>query len=279
MITVNQNGEIYEVSFPYDPFVVDMVKQVPGRRWVSSAKMWTVPRDKLGFLMAQFKGTVYESSIKVISDEHINENATLDTTTVIPNIDISNIPFYVKEGSEPYQHQIDFMKYAIYRQLKGNMNGFVLADDQGCISGDAIIHCCIDQKYYNMTLRDFYQMYISDDSNKYKRYKVQFFQEDKQVFLYNYINKVISSGIKTVVCVSLVGNYKLKCTQDHEILTKHGYVRADELTSNDYVCTLDSWRQVVGIDLISEEDTYDIQMTGPYHNFVANNIVEKVWNL
>lgn len=166
MITVKQNGEIYEVSFPYDPFVVDMVKNVPGRRWVSSAKMWTIHKDKLGFLLAQFKGTVYESSIKVISDEHINENATLDTTTVIPNIDISNIPFYVKEGSKPYQHQLDFMKYSVYRQLKGNLSGFVLADDQGLGKSNesmnlalynkkqynyqhCLIICCINSSKYN----------------------------------------------------------------------------------------------------------------------------------
>ena len=45
MISVKQNDEVYEVSFPYDPFVVEMIRNVPGRRWVSSAKMWTIPKD------------------------------------------------------------------------------------------------------------------------------------------------------------------------------------------------------------------------------------------
>lgn len=166
MIYVKQNQDVYEISFPYDPFAIDLVKNVPGRRWISSAKIWTIPKDKLGFLLAQFKGTVYESSIKVDSDEQINQNATLDVTVQIPDIDISQVPFYVKEGATPYAHQIDFMKYAIYRQLKGNMNGFILADDQGLSktieSGNLAIYnqkqyrfehclviCCVNSSKYN----------------------------------------------------------------------------------------------------------------------------------
>lgn len=166
MIIIKQNEEVYEVTFPYDPFVVEHVREVPGRRWVASAKMWTIPRDKLGFLLAQFKGTQYEGSVKVISDEHINENDTLDTTAVIPNIDITNIPFYTKAGSKPYAHQLDFMKYSVFRQLKGNMNGFILADDQGlgkslesaCLAiynqkqnrfQHCLIICCVNSSKYN----------------------------------------------------------------------------------------------------------------------------------
>jgi len=166
MISVKQNDEVYEVSFPYDPFVVEMIRNVPGRRWVSSAKMWTIPRDKLGFFLAQVKGTVYESSVKVVSSEQINQNATLDTTNIIPNIDVSKIPFYIKSGSKPYQHQIDFLKYSIYRQLKGNMDGFILADDQGLGKSiqsanlalynkkqnkfrHCLIICCVNSSKYN----------------------------------------------------------------------------------------------------------------------------------
>ena len=166
MISVKQNDEVYEVSFPYDPFVVEMIRNVPGRRWVSSAKMWTIPRDKLGFFLAQVKGTVYESSVKVVSSEQINQNATLDTTNNIPNIDVSKIPFYIKSGSKPYQHQIDFLKYSIYRQLKGNMDGFILADDPGLGKSiqsanlalynkkqnkfrHCLIICCVNSSKYN----------------------------------------------------------------------------------------------------------------------------------
>lgn len=166
MITVKQNADVYEVSFPYDPEIVSRVKEVPGRWWIASAKMWTIPNDKLGFLLAQFKGTIYESEIKIISEEQVNQNDTLDPTVSIPDIDISKVPLYVKEGSTCYPHQNDFMKYAIFRELKGNMNGFLLADDQGLGKSleamnlaiynrsqykfqHCLILCCINSSKYN----------------------------------------------------------------------------------------------------------------------------------
>lgn len=131
MITVKQNGEVYEVSFPYDPGIVYLVKNVPGRRWNPNAKMWTVPKDRLGFLINEFKGTTYEPIVKIISEEDLNVNETLDPTAKIPDIDISKIPFYVMAGAKPYQHQLDFLRWAIDRQQKGNMSGFILADTMG----------------------------------------------------------------------------------------------------------------------------------------------------
>lgn len=166
MITVKQNNEIYEISFPYDPMVVEYVKRVPGRSWISSAKIWTIPKDKLGFLLAQFKGTTYEGTLNIISNEQINQNASLDVTVEIPNIDISKVPLYVKQGSQLYAHQIDFMKYGIYRQLQGNMNGYIIADDPGLGKSlesmelalynrkqykfqHCLILCCVNSSKYN----------------------------------------------------------------------------------------------------------------------------------
>lgn len=131
MINVVQNDQIYEVSFPYDPNIVELVKNVPGRQWNPEGKFWSIPLERLGFLINEFRGTRYESIVKIYSDEDLNENEELGTTTVIPDIDISDIPFHLKEGFKPYKHQLDFMKWAIDRQNHGNMHGFILADDMG----------------------------------------------------------------------------------------------------------------------------------------------------
>jgi len=131
MINVIQNGEVYEITFPYDTGIINTLKNVPGRRWSPEAKMWTIPVDRLGFFINEFKGTKYEPLVKIHSDENINQNEELGSTTKIPDIDISSIPFYVKEGATPYKHQLDFMKWAIDRQIKGNMHGFICADEMG----------------------------------------------------------------------------------------------------------------------------------------------------
>ena len=131
MINIRQNGEVYEISFPFDRGIVDIVKNTPGRSWIPTAKIWTIPKQYLGFLLNNLKGTKYEPLIHIISEEDINLNATVDSTTVIPDIDLTGVTFHVKEGATPYQHQLDFMKWSIDRENHGNMNGFILADEMG----------------------------------------------------------------------------------------------------------------------------------------------------
>ena len=74
MISIRQNGDVYDVAFPYDVNVIYLVKNVPGRRWVPDRKVWTIPKDRLGFFINQLKGTVYEAATQVFSDEDINVN-------------------------------------------------------------------------------------------------------------------------------------------------------------------------------------------------------------
>ena len=131
MIKVIQNEDVYEVSSKYDPVLIQLIKQIPGRMWNPDKKVWTIPKDRLGFLYSQLKGTVYENSVELYSKEQINVNQTLPISTDIPNIDISNIPLYVKSGCTLFKHQLDFMKYAIARQMTGNAHGFILADEPG----------------------------------------------------------------------------------------------------------------------------------------------------
>ena len=145
-IRVVQNGEVYEITFKYDPTMVHLIKQVPGKAWNPKAKMWTIPRDRLGFLISQLKGTMYESMLQIFSDEQINVNASLPTNDEIPDIDISNVKTYVKDGGHLFKHQEDFMKYSIARQMSGNSHGFILADQPGL--GKALD---LDTKIYTPT--------------------------------------------------------------------------------------------------------------------------------
>ena len=131
MINIVQNGDVYEVSFRYDPELISMVKNVTGRKWNADSKFWTIPTMFLGMLLAQLQGTQYEQQVKIQSYENIGVNEHLDSTKEIPNIDISDVNFQVAPGLSPYHHQLDFMKFSIYRQMMGNMNGFILADEQG----------------------------------------------------------------------------------------------------------------------------------------------------
>lgn len=133
MISVieNSNTHTYDIKSKYDPKLIEHIKSVPGRRWIPENKVWSIPIDKLGWLVKSLKDTEYESQIVIYSSEKLNENAILESTASIPNIDISKVPFYIEQGSTPYQHQLDTLKFAIDRYNKGNHSGFILADEPG----------------------------------------------------------------------------------------------------------------------------------------------------
>ena len=132
MIIVQQSGDIYNIKSKYDEEFISLVKAVPGRSWNPDAKLWTIHKDKLGFFINLIRGTRFEEEVRIYSNEKLNENANIETTEEIPDIDLSGIPLYVRDGGKLYSHQLDFLKFAIARQNKGNMSGFLVADEPGC---------------------------------------------------------------------------------------------------------------------------------------------------
>lgn len=146
MITAVQKQDVYVLYFKYDPDLILLIKNVPGRKYVPDKKYWTIPLERLGFLIAQLKGTAYENAFRVISAEQINENITIDSAGTIPDVDLTGIPLYIKDGEQFFQHQLDFMKYAIDGQRRGLYSGFLLTDQPGL--GKAV---SLDTKVYTPT--------------------------------------------------------------------------------------------------------------------------------
>lgn len=143
-----QENDLYILKFKYDPQLIAMVKNVPGRKWVPENKYWTIPKGHLGWLLNEIKGTAYEGALQIQSEEAINENASIDSTDInlIPDADISDVDHYVKEGYKLYDHQLAFLKYA---KSKGR-NGFILADDMGCGKTLEVLNYAMYQrKIYN----------------------------------------------------------------------------------------------------------------------------------
>lgn len=286
MINIQQNNDVYVISFPYDQNIVALVKNVPGRKWLAESKVWTIPKDRLGFLINQFQGTKYESILNVISEEHINENATIDKTINIPNTDISDVDFQVKEGSTPYQHQLDFMKWSIDRQNNGNLSGFIVADEMGCVSGDTKVPTIFGingHNEVNISIRELYKLW-SYKFVKFSKVCVKCKTEYKldefgsvSGFMYPCAIDILYSGDKEVYELVLRNGYSIKATPDHEILTSNGYVEMHNLHIDDEVI-IDfenhlGTSKVESVTPIGIEDTYDIKMPDPDHNFIANGIV------
>lgn len=149
MISIVQNGSEYDVRFPYDEDLKDIVKDTPGRRWVPESKKWAIPAARLGFLLAALRGTKYENDVVIKSNERINVNETLDAATSIPNYDLGNFTPVVQDGYYIFNHQIDTIKYAAWRYANGLKSGFLLADQPG--AGKSLSVCNValymKQKY------------------------------------------------------------------------------------------------------------------------------------
>lgn len=131
MILVTQNEDKYEIRFPYNPEIVASVKEVPGRVWHPEEKFWSIPLARLGFLVAQFKGTKYEPELKIDSKEDININASINEKNAIPDIDVSDVTWYVQDGFKVFEHQKDTVRFAKWRYENGLKSGFILADMPG----------------------------------------------------------------------------------------------------------------------------------------------------
>lgn len=131
MISVIQNNDVYEIRFKYDPEIIQIIKTVNGRQWNPERKFWTIPVDRLGFMLNAFKGTKFEPTIQIKSAEKLGKNEEIPITQSIPNIGLKGIKLYVEDGKKLFEHQKDSLRYAINRYRLGLDSGFVLADQPG----------------------------------------------------------------------------------------------------------------------------------------------------
>lgn len=271
-ISVIQNEDVYEVRFQYDSNLVYILKQVPGKSWNPDKKLWTIPRDKLGFLLNQFKGTPYEKQVQVVSNENIGQNASFDSTTVIPNYDISQYQFLVKEGAAPFEHQIDFMKYALQRQSIGKTSGFINGDEMGCIDGDCRVSIIIPPGHqeFEVTLSELFTIF------RYGTHEVILTKAliAKDMIGWLPIRAVLDSGVKDCIAITYLGG-TVVCTPDHEILTDDGYVEAYNLCPDKHkVTTAFGVRPILNIRPYGPRHVYDVGIAHPcIHNFIPNGLV------
>lgn len=278
MITAIQQGTEYVIRFKYDPTFISILKTVPGKAWHPENKTWTIPANHLGWLLKAVEGTSYQNELQVISEEHINENASMDSTAVIPDADISDVQQYVVSGSTLYEHQLDFLKYA---KVKGR-NGFILADDMGCLSGDTMIALKKGTSKGYISLSRLFKRF-SNPNNSSSGYSARCCNPRTHEVSYEAIRDVVESGIKAIYQLDLENGDSIRLTSDHEVLTCRGFVPAKDLlfanginSEPDDICINGMlkcrYAKALRLTYIGHDMTYDIKLEGPHHNFLANNM-------
>lgn len=150
MISVVQNEDVYELRFRYDPELIALIKDVPGRRWNPDGKFWSIPKDRLGFFYNQILGTPYEKEVKTQSLEDLNVNKKVGFTdkSDIPNVDVSDVNFRVADGYKMYEHQKDTLRFYIHRKHQRIGTGFILADEPGAGKTLSVMNVALYKRDY-----------------------------------------------------------------------------------------------------------------------------------
>jgi SNF2 family DNA or RNA helicase len=68
-VQVSQVGSALEIRFSYDPALITLVKEIPGRRWNPSLRVWTAPLGSLGDLTRAFPDAVLDEGLAKAAEE------------------------------------------------------------------------------------------------------------------------------------------------------------------------------------------------------------------
>lgn len=262
-----KNGEIF-VKSEYDRNIVTFMRSRPKRFWNTLTREWKLPESDLDLLIASLSD--YEYNIRYDDSDNLMQDSK---NANIPN----SIPDWYEFKTKPFQHQIDGVNYGLQHPK------FLLADEQGCIDGDALIDLVIEKQDDDNTLVFDDKIKLSDlyDLFSEKSCENLVFKTHSYIFGYFTLNDIVDvvySGKKEVFSVYLSNGSCLNATADHEFLTVCGFVQLEELSIGDMVICYTSRNtpescDITRIEKIGVKDTYDIKMQVPFHNFCANKIV------
>lgn len=125
---VKCNGD-YSIflSFPYDEYVLDIVRELPDRSWHKEQKRWEIPINKLSTFLKE----VQEYNVSIIGeiDKLVPEKKVI-------NRDIGDYEF----KTEPFEHQIEGFIYGM------NNTCWLLADEQGLGKTKQVIDIAVAKK-------------------------------------------------------------------------------------------------------------------------------------
>ncbi|MEA2460443.1 MAG: hypothetical protein QOH90_620 [Actinomycetota bacterium] len=175
----------------------------------------------------------------------------------------------------------------------------------GCLTGDAEVTFVNNTGAvaFTKTMEELWMQWHGDGSPKalerVKQMELRILNEASGVFETGHISDVVDKGEQPVYRVVLRDGKRLRATENHRLFTSDGWAtlrdavglvgsgpkarrtRAADLMVNGRVAYADADAEVlvahpvevVAVDYVGVEQTYDLCVEGPWHNFVANGIV------
>ena len=148
-----------------------------------------------------------------------------------------------------------------------------------CLAGDVPVSFGAE-KHYTCTMKELYNEWKMGKQIQHMLIKTV---NEKTGEVYNSrIKNIWSSGVKPVHKIKFSDNSLLKATMDHRCLTTKGWMTLKEaLESKADFYGIEEKDQVLirkpieitSIKYTGEEETFDLEVEGPFHNFIAGGVV------
>ena len=184
---------------------------------------------------------------------------------------------------------------------------------QFCLDGDTKLYFDLPSRQkastrrFSMTIREFFEKWHRGAAPRVRlaAMELRSCNEDTGEIDHTRVRDVMYSGQKPVFRVTLTNGQQILSSKDHRFLTKDGWQRLEEAVGlslspgNIATCTRSAELAVNGIavysdtlikrasvtvmvrhfvavksiDYVGMRETYDVEVEGPYHNFVANGFI------
>jgi SWI/SNF-related matrix-associated actin-dependent regulator 1 of chromatin subfamily A len=230
-LDVADSGAIILIDAPYE--LKEDIKMLSERGWDAERKKWWVPIHGFEELMDEFPAAHPSAALKKMigvsaERQDLLEAINLDTGEG-DTVDMG-------DGLKLYPYQATAVRF-----LDATDARCLIADEMGCITGDAMISLNRGGKSFKMRLEQLYQRFNSRDTT--------YHSWDKSIptmarslvpngtFRLNKVLKVIDKGRRPVLQITTLSGKVLKLTPDHELLCLCGWVPASDIAIGDVLFT------------------------------------------
>lgn len=142
-----------------------------------------------------------------------------------------------------------------------------------CLSSETLLYF----KDKKITIKNIFDEW-SEFSYEIKKMDLICLNEDDDSLSKTHIKDVMCSGLKQLISITTSSGKTIRASKDHRFMTNAGWAKLEDVINNNLKLKTKAGKQIQLEDIESykidgEEITYDIEVAGPYHNFVANGII------
>lgn len=148
-----------------------------------------------------------------------------------------------------------------------------------CLTGDTVVYReGQDKKYASVTMQELWDK-KSQHNSGLRRIKLRSLNTDTGEFFGNRIVDVYDNGVADIYEMTTERGYKIRATGTHRFMNDVGEWQVLDDFDVGVLIAIDgdkvSYDTIASIEYVGQERVFNLQMTAPYHNFIANGFVSK----